>query len=99
MVLYSVDTAIFEKVPGYRRLVLLAKGVSNPPDNAALNLALVNRITETASDKEKTIGRDPSARAVTTACPVPLRALANCCWGRASRRFLVELGLTFACPL
>ena len=32
---YSADGAIFEGVPGYRRIVLLAEGCSNPLANAA----------------------------------------------------------------
>eukprot|EP01048_Picozoa_sp_COSAG05_P010178 COSAG05_NODE_882_length_6789_cov_6.646487_6_plen_218_part_00 len=55
MVQYSVEAAVFEKVPGYRRLVLLAKGVANPPDNGALNLSLTDRITATSEDKDRTV--------------------------------------------
>jgi DNA/RNA-binding domain of Phe-tRNA-synthetase-like protein len=50
-VAYSVDPVVFDKVPGYRRIVLLAKGVVNAPSNASLELVLRSRITKTADDK------------------------------------------------
>jgi DNA/RNA-binding domain of Phe-tRNA-synthetase-like protein len=48
---YSADASIFAGVPGYRRIVLLAEGCSNPLANAALESDMRQQIQQMADDK------------------------------------------------
>lgn len=50
-VAYSADAAIFEGVPGYRRIVLLAEGCTNPLANAALESEMRRQIQQMEEDK------------------------------------------------
>ena len=50
-VAYSADAAVFEGVPGYRRIVLLAEGCTNPLANAALESEMRQQIQQMADDK------------------------------------------------